>query len=122
MNTYYMVISFDEDGGVNAMHRDQFDLGFLGPQKIERASEIKFNETTQLWDIYLPIPVHDQFRWVTSPAAQGFTSYNVARAAEVAWLERAALYDTNPMSEVGLRCLNVVRAEIDGEQPNPVRS
>jgi hypothetical protein len=98
MSTDFMVVSFSPQGEVNALHRDQFSLGFLGAQKIERASEIKFNEQSQRWDIYLP----DGDRWVTIPSATGFHEYNQAREFEVEWLETCALESVAPLSSQGV--------------------
>lgn len=116
MKTDFMVITFDENGGASAMHRDQMDLGFLGKQQIKRASEILFNEVTQLWDIYLPTAlIHDSEGWVTDKNAQGFESYEQARSAEVAWLEMCAIDGVPPLSTVGVGNLCIVRLAILGK-------
>ena len=38
-----LVIDITAQGEAQAMHFDEFPLGYLGPMKITRASEIKFN-------------------------------------------------------------------------------
>ncbi len=54
MESAHHVIDFLPNGHVEAMHNDAFTLAFLGRQNIERATEIKFNEESQKWDIHLP--------------------------------------------------------------------
>ena len=77
-----LVIDIGAQGKVEALHFDEFDLGFLGEKKISRASEIHFNEDTQLWDIILP-----GLSKPNTMAVQGFKSYNIARGFEVEWLQ-----------------------------------
>lgn len=108
MKTDFMVISFSDTGEVSAMHRDNFDLGFLGNQKIERASEIIFNETTQLWDIYLMKGPGIRLPYLTNHA-KGFPTYKAARDIEIAWLEKAALLDVDPVSDKGIEQLLILR-------------
>lgn len=107
MKTDYCVIDFSASGEVSAMHRDEFPLGFLGRQTIARASEIMFDESTQLWDIWLiegdPVPR-------LAAGARDFPTYDTARKAEVAWLEAARLNDVHPMSAQGLALLAAIRA------------
>jgi hypothetical protein len=110
----FMVINFEATGEVTAMHRDEFSLGFLGKQQIERASEIKFNEETQKWDIYLPQPEDGPYpgmQWVTCAEGMGFAEYNGARRFEVLWLETCALYSVNPLSGDGRALGRTKRAE-----------
>jgi hypothetical protein len=82
-----MVVSFGDEG-VKALHRDEFPLGFLGNQRIERASDIRFNGDTQKWDLYIRKPgvAEEQFV-LPGPEAMGFDSYNHARDVEVEWLD-----------------------------------
>lgn len=98
----FMVVSFEPTGEVHAMHRDDFDLGFLGKQEVARASEIKFHEESQKWDICMPpgagVPVE---QWQTFPALQGFAGYNEARKFEVKWLEHVALKGVPALSDAG---------------------
>lgn len=108
----FMVISFSAGGEVNAMHRDELSLGFLGKQEITRASEIKFNSDTQLWDVELPVGnwVKDAFGWQSILASQGFKTYNGARKFEVLWLEHCALAQVNPLSPSGCNIAMRLRA------------
>lgn len=106
----FMVITFDPAGSASAMHRDEFPLGFLGKQQITRASEIKFNEDSQLWDVALPgIQVHETETWVTVEAAMGFASYDEGRKFEVLWLEHCALQSIAPLSEDGQELAKALR-------------
>lgn len=95
-----LVIDFLPTGEAQSMHVDKFDLGFLGSKSVKRATEIKFDEKTQQWGLYLPLePLQhgDGESYYPVAEAQGFPSYEVAREAEVLWL-------------------NVCRAK--GEEPN----
>lgn len=90
-----MVYDFSPEGGVSGLHRDTFSLAFLGKQAIKRASEIVFNEESQLWDVVLP--EHD----APAPEAAGFDSYDTARRFEAAWLDACRLHSIEPMSVSG---------------------
>lgn len=108
-----LVIDFLENGEAQAMHVDGFDLGFLGNKKVQRATEIKFDEDTQQWGLYLPIesqlPGDTQaFRPVAE--AQGFPSYEVAREAEVLWLNVCRSKSVTPDSEYGLGVISHIRS------------
>lgn len=81
-----IVIKIDPHGTVHALHYDNFDLGFLGPKKIERASEILFDEPDQTF--YVQLPGFDTVE-LFAPAV-AFGSYNEARKFEVYLLENAA--------------------------------
>lgn len=78
-----IVIRIDAHGTVHGLHHDNFDLGFLGPKKIERASEIMFNEASQTFYIELP-------NICSLDVLKGFLKYDHARAFEVYLLENAA--------------------------------
>lgn len=102
-----LVIDFLENGEAQAMHVDSFDLGFLGNKKVQRATEIKFNETTQSWGLYLPMKALRLFEgaapsYAPVHAAQGFPSYEVARQAEVLWLNVCRALGEEPNSDFGL--------------------
>lgn len=75
------VIDVGATGKVTALHNDQFSLSFLGAQKIQRASDIRFNEETQLWDIYLRDEAGVEYQ--PTPALSGFDTYDGARTFEV---------------------------------------
>lgn len=102
-----MIIDFFSDGSAQAMHRDQFPLGFLGRMEVVRASEIKFNEETQLWDIFLPETSGDsaQAEWKCVPESCGFPEYDYARKIEVAWLDGCRLAGVEPFSPAGIELL-----------------
>jgi hypothetical protein len=91
-----LVIDISPEGKVEALHMDEFDLGFLGKKKISRASEIHFNEESQLWDIILPGRDKPE-----NEAVMGFVSYDVARSFEVEWLQAARKNRVSPESTPG---------------------
>lgn len=90
------VISISPSGVVKAMHSDKFPLGFLGAQKIERASDIRWAEHEQSWGIWFRIETDTLF---TSPPEVygGFNSYEEARAFEVAVMNEAMKQQTFPL-------------------------
>lgn len=84
-----LVIDFLPTGEAQSMHVDKFDLGFLGNKSVKRATEIKFDEKDQQWGLYLPYPeaiAQGSEGYYPVPEAQGFPTYEVAREAEVLWL------------------------------------
>ena len=88
-----LVIDISPCGVAQALHMDFFNLGFLGKAKVERASEIHFDEGTQLWDIILPghtLPL--------CYAVVGFEGYDKARGFEVIWLQNCRRLQINPYS------------------------
>lgn len=93
-----LVIDINPRGKVEALHFDEFDLGFLGPKNISRASEIHFNTETQLWDIILPDRVTPECSSVA-----GFDSYDKARNFEVLWLQACRKGRTNPYTAAASR-------------------
>lgn len=109
------VIDFRPDGSVQAMHNDRFDLAFLGRQKVERATEIKFNESTQRWGIWVHRDDHHINFATMSPFnppvenADGFLSYEKARQVEVSWLNACRLEGCAPESPAGLAALKFIR-------------
>jgi len=96
MNTE-KVIDFGADGQVSSMHQDEFNLGFLGNQHIKRASEIKFNEALQKWEIQLPVGGG----YETVKECPTFDSYNAARSYEVLWMNCCRKNAVEPDSEAG---------------------
>lgn len=103
-----MVIDFHPNGVVEAMHReDVMTLGFLGPMSVTRASDIKFDTETQKWDIWLA----DDTGGFLPPErpARGFDTYEEARDAEVAWLERCRKIDIAPSTSSGYLALEIIR-------------
>lgn len=103
----FMVVTFEPTGVVNAMHRDSFDLSFLGKQAITRASEIMFDADSQLWDVKLPV---DGVYTLTTAHASGFPTYEAGRKFEVEWLEHCALRGVEPTSEAGTIIAGSLRA------------
>ena len=95
-----MVISFGGSGLVEAMHRDEFNLSFLGKRTIKRASEIIFNDDTSRWDIFID-DGSGEFS-VTSASLTGFRGYDDARRYEVSWLDNCRLQGVDPASDDGL--------------------
>jgi hypothetical protein len=83
------VILFDTSGGVKAMHNDSFSLGFLGTQRIERASDIRFDETTQSWGIWFFID--GRFVAPILLSHYGFDSYEAARNKEIQVMNESLL-------------------------------
>lgn len=101
------VIKFSPSGQAEAMHSDKFSLAFLGRQTIQRASELKFNERTQKWDIWL---VEGEFH--TPPRCEwqcGFDTYDESRKAEVLWLNSCRLEGCDPLSHAGIHLLRAAR-------------
>lgn len=103
-----MVIDFLPSGAVEAMHRENvLDLAFLGPQEIERATDIRFEAVSQSWGLWLSDGRGD----FTPPCegAKGFPTYEEARTVEVAWLERCRLHERDPASHAGQLILAILR-------------
>lgn len=103
-----MVISFDPAGPVNALHRDEFTLDFLGARTITRASDIRFDEQTQLWDVWLPEAPGSQNFFRVEEAA-GFPSYNAAREFEVQWLDACLLAGVDAFEDLGRSIASQIR-------------
>ena len=100
-----MVINFGEDGNVEAMHRDGFNLRFLGKQSITRASDIQFDEDSQTWAIHVMIDSYPQL----VHEATGFYTYEEARKIEVEWFEQCRLYEVTPTGVIGTRLLEYIK-------------
>lgn len=107
------VIEFSPEGTVQAMHNDGLSLSFLGAQTIERASEIKFNEKTQKWGIWLantPLGIAAGLSFLPPVRhADGFGTYDGARRVEVAWLNQCRYNSVEPESAEGLVLLKASR-------------
>lgn len=122
MDKPMMVISFEPTGEVNAMHRDEFPLGFLGRQEISRASEIIFDDKSQKWGIYVstnglpdPLPLTragtPDFQFILYDGAHDIDGYNTARDIEVRWLEEVALAGISVHTEASINILKSIRKE-----------
>lgn len=102
-----LVIDFKIDGTTKALHMDGFDLGFLGPKKITRQTEIVFREATQLWDIEY---INDAGKKIHHEVLNYFPSYEAARGMEVAWVNDCRLMGIHPDSEEGWKWMSYLRA------------
>ena len=100
-----IVIDIAPGGQAQGMNFDQFDLGILGKKKITRASEIIFNETTQLWDVWLP--------GADKASVTGFSGYDIARSFEVDWLQGCRKAQIDPRSMEGADMAMAVVANQD---------
>lgn len=92
-----MVFDIGQTGRVTGMHHDKMDMGFLGKQKITRASDIRFDTSKQQWFIHLASPSHRQ-RFIKSETVGGFSGYNEARDFEVLWLNECLKAKVSPLS------------------------
>lgn len=101
------VIDFTPDGTVAAMHKDDFSLGFLGDQTINRASDILFNTATQTWGIALNIG-YEKYMKPTYPW-DGFATYEEARTFEVAALNACRFEQIDPTSKQGAALATTLR-------------
>lgn len=103
-----VVITFDSEGGAESLHIDKFDLGFLGKKHITRATDIRFDDETQDWTIYLLDAQGDNpvLAW---KGCKGLPTYEVARAVEVAWLNLCRVNDSDPRTDEGHTYLNQAR-------------
>lgn len=111
------VISFRADGSVEMMQDDKIGLSHLGNQSIRRATEIRWNEEGQHWEIEL-LHYDSTGRKVAStiaPQARGFASYNEARIVEVRWLTLARARGVMPGSQEGKSLLESARAAVLAE-------
>lgn len=95
-----ILIDISNTGKVHGLHFEELPLTTLGRASIKRATDIKFNSDTQLWDINLldtdesTIPHH--------PDHLGdFDSYEVARGHEVRFLQACRLQGVNTVSQAG---------------------
>lgn len=95
-----LVIEIGGEGKVKAMHSDAFDLAFLGSKQVRRQTEIKFNETTQKWDIHF---ITDSGAEVVHENLNDFAGYEAARSLEVLWVNSCRLHALVPESEEGLK-------------------
>ena len=99
------------DGTISGLHYDDLDLGFLGPKRIGRASEILFDDEAQTFYVELPQLSGGH---VLPGFLQGFSGYDVARAFEVMLLETCAISQMNPSYEGALYKLGTqTRARFD---------
>lgn len=109
-----IVIDVHHDGKVEGMHFDQFDLGFLGKKRVERASDIVWDAMGEYWEIRVA-----QAQRETPQATQGFTTYESAREFEVAWFQECRKQGVSPDSEEGERiAIDLRGVNKAGKTPN----
>jgi hypothetical protein len=94
-----IVIDIAPNGRVHGMHRDVFDLSFLGPQRISRASDIQFDFSKQEWRIWLP--AGNEIGFTRAESVPGFPTYCGARDFEVLWLNECLKAGFTPLSAEG---------------------
>ncbi len=100
-----LVIEIGCTGVTEALHTDNFDLGFLGDKKVRRQTDILFNESTQKWNIrYLGEDID-----VSNSYLSGFDTYDSARAFEVTWVNDCRLTGVAPESEEGMALAKELR-------------
>lgn len=97
------VVQVSAAGVLNGLHFDDFDLGQFGKKSVARASEIFFNEDSQLWDIQLP------YQDKPFPEARGFGSYDEARRFEVEWLQECMIRGVDADSRPGAAVCRILR-------------
>lgn len=103
-----LVITFDEQGGAESLHIDQFDLGFLGKKQIVRATDIMHDGESDTWTIYL-LDAEGQNPRLAWAGCSGMPTYETARNVEVAWLNLCRANDADPRSDEGHVYLNQAR-------------
>ena len=111
-----IVIDISPLGRVAGMHRDEFNLKFLGKQTITRASEITHNPETQQWEIRVPPDEFASARipsgaWPVIKSCGTFPSYNKARDFEVDWMNSCRIAGFKPGSQKGQRLAGLLRRE-----------
>ncbi|KGP00293.1 hypothetical protein JT27_18355 [Alcaligenes faecalis] len=105
-----LAITIHPDGTTQAMQRDELDLGFLGPRRVQRATEIMFNDQTQKWDIEPTNAIcHGGEPGLESEHLRGFDKYEQARKIEVTWLNTCRSVGVPPCSCAGIDILKGVR-------------
>ena len=87
-----MVIDFTESGTAEALHFDEFPLGFLGEMEVRRASEILFNRNTQSWDVHVYGEPYDPL------LIKDFPGYDIARQFEVQFVQTCRKVRQYPQS------------------------
>lgn len=103
MNKQSMVFKVNSDGSIGGLYFDDFNLEEMGDRKVERASEIVFDEKRQCWDVLLPS------QDVPHPEASGFRSYETARYFEVRWLNLCMQKNVDPLTAEGANLCMAVR-------------
>lgn len=82
-----MVLTISGSGKVESIYSEEFNLGFLGDQRVFRQTDIVFDVDTQKWDIhYLNAQGVRVFGDAAPLVLSGFQWYEEARKFEVDWL------------------------------------
>lgn len=82
-----MVLTISDSGKVESIYSEEFNLGFLGDQRVFRQTDIVFDVDTQKWDIhYLNAQGVRVFGDASPLMLSGFQWYEEARRFEVSWL------------------------------------
>lgn len=102
-----LVIAISPEGRVDALHMDGFDLSFLGKMKVRRQTDIRFCDSTQLWDIHY---IAEDGSETATPALQGFGTYEEARRFEVSWINSCRVAFLVADSAPGLDMASRLRA------------
>lgn len=93
------IVTFSNDGTVNALYNERLRLDFLGKQSIRRATDIRHNNEEQMWEIFLV----DAAGCTKKTSLPLFATYEKARAFEIKWLNWCAYHAVEPTSSVGIR-------------------
>ena len=94
-----LVVSVSPEGEVRSAHNDRFSLGFLGRQRIERASDIRWDEDSQTWGIWWYHNTDDFAGFVTPAEPYSyFKTYEDAREFEVEMLNCSLRTGFHPCS------------------------
>lgn len=95
-----ILLDINGAGALHGLHFEEFSLTSFGPAAIKRATDIKWNERSQRWDINLldrdenVVPHHPEH-------LAGFCSYEDARAHEVRYLQGCRTRKIGTVSAAG---------------------
>jgi hypothetical protein len=102
-----MVISVGRDGTTQGLYMDSMTLKSVGRQDVQRATDISFNNATQLFDVYM---LPECTRLVSS---SDFPEYELARKFEVTYLNTCRLAGVDKFSPEGLGLAYIARLHTD---------
>jgi hypothetical protein len=92
-----ILIDINGGGAMHSLHFEEMSLLSFGKAEIQRATDIKFNSDTQLWDIRLldhnEQPIHHY-----PDHLLGFEGYEEARQHEVRYLQECRRQDIGVIS------------------------
>lgn len=93
------VIDFNAAGTVSAQYREGGrSIGFLGKQKITRASEVLHDFESQTFYVVIEEDNEDK---IIPPCAKGFLTYEEGREFEAAWLDECRIAGASPLTFQG---------------------